>query len=101
MRHHVLSRSFLLFMAIVPTLTFAQSQQPKPAGAEPIPEPAIPAILAAFDKYEVVALPAIHERKDMDDFILTLIRNPGLPNKVQDIVVECGNSLYQGVLDRY
>jgi hypothetical protein len=61
----------------------------------------MPAILAAFDKYEVVAMPAAHGMKDIDDFILTLIRTPAFAEKVNDIEVECGNSLYQPVLDRY
>ena len=65
------------------------------------PEPAIPAILAAFDRYEVVAMPEAHGNKDLDDFILALIRDSHFPDKVNDIVVECGNSLYQPALDRY
>ncbi len=44
---------------------------------------------------------AAHGSKDVDDLILRLLRNPGFPTKVNDIVVECGNSLYQSVLDRY
>jgi hypothetical protein len=63
--------------------------------------PALPAILAAFDKYEVVGMSAAHGLKDLDDFILLLVRNPRFPEKVNDIVVECGNSRYQSVLDRY
>jgi hypothetical protein len=39
--------------------------------------------------------------KDLDDLIFGLIRNPAFPNKVNDVVVECGNSLYQPILDRY
>jgi hypothetical protein len=39
--------------------------------------------------------------KDVDDFIFSLIRNPAFPEKVNDIAVECGNSLYQPELDRY
>ena len=39
--------------------------------------------------------------KDLDDFILSLVRDPAFPAKVNDIEVECGNSLYQPVLDRY
>ena len=39
--------------------------------------------------------------KDLDDFILHVVRNPAFPTKVNDIVVECGNSLYQPILDRY
>jgi len=30
--------------------------------------------------------------KDVDDFILSLIRNPAFAEKVNDIAVECGNS---------
>jgi hypothetical protein len=75
--------------------------QAKPGGAEPVPQPAIPAILAAFDKYEVVGMSEAHRMKDVDDFILTLIRTPAFSQKVNDIIVECGNSLYQPILDRY
>jgi hypothetical protein len=32
---------------------------------------------------------------------LALIRNPAFPERVNDIAVECGNSLYQPILDRY
>jgi hypothetical protein len=76
-------------------------QQTKQTGSQPIPEPAVPAILAAFDKYEVVAMPEAHGKQDLDDLILALIRNPAFSEKVNDIEVECGNSLYQPVLDRY
>lgn len=44
---------------------------------------------------------AAHGNKDLDDFILHLVRNPTFPSKVNDILVECGNSLYQPILDRY
>jgi hypothetical protein len=44
----------------------AQTQQLKSGS----PEPATAAILAAFDKYEIVGLPAAHGMKDLDDFIL-------------------------------
>jgi hypothetical protein len=68
---------------------------------EPVAEPAVDAILAAFDRYEVVGMPAAHGLKDLDDLILTLIRNPGFWRKVNDIEIECGNSLYQDLLDSY
>jgi hypothetical protein len=99
-----LSCATLLFlMTALPAISRAQTQQQqaKPTGSEPSPEPAVPAILAAFDKYEVVGMPEAHGFKDVDDFILSLIRNPAFPKKVNDIAVECGNSLYQPVLDRY
>jgi hypothetical protein len=68
---------------------------------KPTPEPAVPAILASFDKYEVVGMQVAHGLKDIDDFILSLIRSPAFSDKVNDIAVECGNSLYQPELDRY
>src|ERR1700678_426341 len=76
-------------------------QRPNPKGSDPNPEPATNAILAAFDKHEVIAMSAAHGNKDLDDFILQLIRNPVFPSKVNDVVVECGNSFYQPILDRY
>jgi hypothetical protein len=86
-----------LAMLLIPPGARAQTQQMKTAS----PEPATAAMLAAFDKYEVVGLPAAHGMKDLDDFIFSLIRNPSFSEKVNDIEVECGNSLYQPLLDRY
>src|SRR5258708_4911979 len=92
----------LCFVALIPiVLVVPASGQPRTQSPEPVAEPAIPAILAAFDKYELVGMPAGHGLKDLDDLILTLIRNPAFWNKVNDIEIECGNSLYQDVLDRY
>jgi len=66
-----------------------------------IPKPAILAILKAFENFEVIGMPAAHGHKDIDDFILSLIRDPRFPASVNDIVVECGNVRYQSILDRY
>lgn len=98
-----LSRAVLLFLVTaLPAISWAQTQQQaKPTGSEPTPEPAVLAILAAFDKYEVVGMGEAHGDKDQDDFIFSLIRNPAFLEKVNDIAVECGNSLYQPILDRY
>lgn len=76
-------------------------QAPSPQGSNPKPAAAETALLAAFDRYEVVGTSAAHGNKDLDDFILHLIRNPAFPSKVNVIAVECGNSLYQPTLDRY
>jgi len=96
----------LLLLAIlaitVPSASQADAPNSRPANAlNPVPMPATDAILSAFDKYEIVALPAAHGMKDLDDFLLALIRDPRLPQKINDIAVECGNSLYQPILDRY
>lgn len=83
-------------------MTYAQTQAPsRRETAGPTPQPAVSAVLSAFDKYEVVAMPQGHGMQDLNDFILSLIRNPEFSKKVNDIAFECGNSLYQPVLDRY
>lgn len=90
----------MMLTLLVLTTAIGTAQAPtKPTG--PVPEPAIPAILAAFDKYEVVAMPQDHGMQDLDDLIFSLIRNPAFSEKVNDIVFESGNSLYQPILDRY
>src|SRR5215469_18574074 len=92
----------LLLLAALPPISRGQIQQQlKSTGSEPIPEPAVPAILAAFDKYEIVAMPQGHGMQDLNDLIFTLIRNPAFADKVNDIEVEFANSLYQPILDRY
>jgi hypothetical protein len=76
-------------------------QAPDPKGADPKPGDAERSLLAAFDRYEVVGMSAAHGNKDLDDFILRLVRNPAFPGKLNAIAVECGNALYQPTLDRY
>lgn len=88
----------LMFLPLIATISTAQAPRKE---ADPVPEPAISAILAAFDKYEVVAMPQDHGMQDLDDLIFSLIRNPAFSEKVNDIVFESGNSLYQPILDRY
>ncbi|HKS07269.1 MAG TPA: hypothetical protein VJR92_13260 [Gemmatimonadaceae bacterium] len=69
--------------------------------SDPKPEPAIPAILAAFDTFSIVAIGDVHRTKDITDFVLGLVRNPGFADKVNDFVVEGTNPLLQPTLDRY
>jgi hypothetical protein len=97
---------FLLSLAsisLIPQPCRAQVLAAHPPGdtQDATPEPAIPAILKAFETFEVVAMPAAHGQKDIDDFILSLIRDPRFLASVNDIVVECGNARYQPILDRY
>src|SRR6266496_860360 len=91
-------------LSLVLTLTMANGQTQaasKPEAADPTPQPAVSAILSAFDKYEVVAMQQGHGMQDLNDFILSLIRNPAFSAKVNDIEIEFGNSFYQPMLDRY
>lgn len=58
-------------------------------------------LLSAFDYVDVIALADAHDRKVDSDLRLRLVRDPDFPFRARFIVVECGNSLYQGTLDRY
>src|SRR5882757_7663733 len=98
--------TFLLSLALTslisqPCRAQVSASHPVSDTQDAIPEPAIPAILKAFETFEVVAMPAAHDQKDTDDFILSLIRDPRFLASVNDIVVECGNVRYQPILDRY
>ena len=62
---------------------------------------AIESVLAAFDTANLVALAERHWAKEDSRFRLQLIRSPSFPGKVNDIVVEFANPLYQSVLDGF
>jgi len=104
----MLRRCVIFFLSLASISLMPQPCRAQVAAARPvnethdaIPEPAIPAVLKAFETFEVVGIPAAHGYKDIDDFILSLIRDPRFPASVDDIVVECGNVRYQPILDRY
>ena len=78
-------------------VTFGLSATPE----EPRPENAIQAIVATFHRFPIVALGMSHRQQDEADFSLALVRDPRFAATVNDIVVECGNMLYQATLDRY
>jgi hypothetical protein len=65
------------------------------------PKLAIPVLLRAFDRYSIVALGESHWSRQAGEFYLSLIRTPGFSDHVNTVVLECGNSRYQAILDRY
>ncbi|HWO35923.1 MAG TPA: hypothetical protein VNO32_44605 [Candidatus Acidoferrum sp.] len=79
----------------------AETPTPTLKGNDPKPWDATKAIIAAFDKYQVVGMGAAHGDPDLDHFILDLVRNPALRSRINNVAVECGNSLYQPILDQY
>jgi hypothetical protein len=59
-------------------------------------------VLDAFQFNDVVALDdGGHGCEQAYAFRIALIRDPRFPALVNDIVVESGNSLYQGMIDRF
>jgi hypothetical protein len=106
MIQHMLLRILLvvgsLLLAGIVVAPQAVATQAVPGGIrEPATGDALRQVLALFNTHQVVGMNSAHRMKDLDDFILALVRHPAFPDAVDDIVVECGNSQYQAVLDRY
>jgi hypothetical protein len=66
-----------------------------------LPRPALPQLLDTLDRYPVVLLGEDHWRREAGEFYISLVTNPEFPQHANTLVLECGNSLYQPVLDRY
>jgi outer membrane protein OmpA-like peptidoglycan-associated protein len=66
------------------------------------PVPAARYIVEAFARYPLVAFSEPrHGAGGTQEFLASLIREPGFAGTVQDLVVECGNARYQDIVDRY
>jgi hypothetical protein len=61
----------------------------------------VESVLAAFDSANLVALGERHWAREDSQFRLALVRNRGFPRRVNDVVVEFANPLYQPLLDRF
>jgi hypothetical protein len=62
---------------------------------------AISAIATELDRHEIVALPVSHGLQELDDFVLRLVQDARINEKLDDIVFEGGNRRHQALLDRY
>jgi hypothetical protein len=85
-------------------LCLASSAVAQSAGSTPkqtTHEAVSQSLLAVFDTHPLVALGEWHDSKQDRELKIDLLRQPGFADKVQNIVLECGNSLYQDTLDRY
>lgn len=87
----------LLGLAVLLTLTATRST----AQTEPRIESATPAILEAFQSHDIVMLGEPHGNKQEYDWLRSLVRTAEFGNRVDDIVMEFGNSSYQKTVDRY
>jgi hypothetical protein len=68
---------------------------------EPKPTKAVEELIKVFDRFPLVALGEAHWSQTEHEFVYSLIKHPDFANKVNDIVVEFGNALYQPIMDRY
>ncbi len=87
-----------------------QSTSPLPGASQSSAEPqkALPkvqgassAIIEAFSDHDIVMLGEVHGDKQEYEWLNELAKNREFDERVDDIVVEFGNSLYQKSVDRY
>jgi hypothetical protein len=65
------------------------------------PQEAVGAILKLFDSYRIVMLGEAHLCIQEHDLFKALAGSPDFAGRVNDVVIESANSLYQPTLDRY
>ncbi len=58
-------------------------------------------ITISFDNYDIVAIGETHDKVEVTDFYIELVKNEAFRKKVDFIVIEMGNHLFQPVLDDY
>ena len=58
-------------------------------------------MIALFDRYPLVLIGEDHWLRAAGDFYNSLVSDPEFPKHANTLVLECGNSLYQPILDRY
>src|SRR5437879_1749302 len=90
----------ILSFGITFTLGVPGAAAQPPAAREPAAG-VTSAIIKLFDQYSVVMLGEIHESIQEHALLNKLVAAPGFPERVNDIVVEVCNSLYQDTMDRY
>jgi len=61
----------------------------------------VEALIAAYDRLDIVALGEMHDRQMDSDLRIALVRHPDFAKKVRTIVVEWGSTSEQATLDRY
>lgn len=90
----------LLFSLNLSALSIAANLSKKPHTATSL-DP-ITAILIAFHSHNLVAIDeGPHGNEQSHQLLRALIADSRFINQVNDIVVECGNSLYQPLMDRF
>lgn len=68
---------------------------------QPRPQDATAAILQAFNTHDIVMLGEDHGVKQEYEWLNKLVATPAFDDRIDDIVVEFGNSLYQKSIDQY
>ena len=58
-------------------------------------------VLNIFDRHSIVAISDLPGCEELHQFLQTLVQSPGFRSKVNVVVVDFGNPIFQSVVDRY
>src|ERR1017187_6113684 len=89
------NRSPLWLLIVLTMASFGGAQ------TEPKLEPANQAISEAFQTHNLVMIGEAHGNKQEYEWLRSLVATPDFADRVDEIVMEFGNSLYQKSVDRY
>lgn len=67
----------------------------------PAPQPAIDAIIKAFETHQLVAISDPHGNAAMRDLLRSVVADSRFADTVNDLVLEIGNARHQSVVDDY
>jgi len=81
--------------------TFFVQKSTGAAQLDPNPQDATAAVLRAFGTHNIVIIGETHGNKQEYEWLRLLVGTPEFADRVDDIVMEFGNSLYQKSVDRY
>jgi hypothetical protein len=88
-------------MRAVAYLGLVLLSMPGAADRQAMPQDATTAMIRAFDGHDIVMFGEIHGDKQEYEWLCRLVETPEFADRVDDIVVEFGNSLYQRSVDHY
>ena len=91
-------RAFVVVLLIAHAPARAMQNAPRQPAT---PVDPITTIVEAFRTHNVVTLTDPHGNVQVQAFLLSLVRDPRLPDVVNDIVIETASARYQDAIDRY
>ena len=78
------------------------NEPPPPVAATALPHSdGVAAIASALDSFPIVAVADLHGAAELGAFRSRLLADARVLDRVDDVVIEAGNSLYQPLADRY
>lgn len=101
LRHAAAATALGLAAGALPAEAMAALHSNQTRGAALKPLGAIPTILAALERFPLVAVAELHFMQEWHDVMHALLFHPELPATLTDIAVEFGNAQYQDVADRF